>query len=314
MKREGIILSVALAGSALALPQAALACTIITLPEQPPIINYDPFSGLPQSVNFKIRLSTTCSDLELSGIRVVNIWFSDEMDGLRDKTIGGVPFDIKRNAESFLYAASDSQPPLRKDSLDYNLTVDLAGYRDYSYTISLPANMAAQTASKTLRLRYRYLNAGGAEVESSLDIPLNLQVSPSFDLRLADTDGTTGEIDLGTFDGTDVTRDLQLRVGATLPFKISMQSTQGSVLRRTTTCGVASALTTDPAESIGYTASLGTQSLSATQSFTRDQATLAETNQRINLPLRVTVPSFNPIERRAGQFCDVLTLRIEPKG
>jgi hypothetical protein len=45
----------------------------------------------------------------------------------------------------------------------------------------------------------------------------------------------------------------------------------------------------------------------------RDQTTLAQSGLRISLPFSVTVPSFNPIERRAGQYCDVITLKIEPK-
>jgi hypothetical protein len=47
--------------------------------------------------------------------------------------------------------------------------------------------------------------------------------------------------------------------------------------------------------------------------FSQDQTTLKETGQRINLPLKILVPGFNPLERRAGQYCDVIKLTIEPK-
>ncbi len=313
MTHKAMILSVALAGAAMALPQAAIACTAITLPQQPPTINYDPFSGLPQSVNFTIRLSNTCVSDALAEDRVVSVWFSDEMDMPLNKTIGGVSFDIKRNAESVLFTAADTQPPFSLVTLSYDPRRDLVGYRDFDYVLTLPADQAAQSATKRVRLRYRYQNASGTLVEGSLEIPLNLQVKPSFDLRLADTGGLKGEIDFGTFNGSDATRELQLRIGATVPFKISMQSTQGSVLRRTNTCGLASAPTLDPAEKIDYSAFLGTQALSTSMAFSQDQTTLKETGQRINLPLKILVPGFNPIERRAGQYCDVITLKIEPK-
>jgi hypothetical protein len=254
-----------------------------------------------------------CTSAELYPERDVHVWFSDEVDGPRNKTIGGVAFDVTREAVSFLYTASDSQPPIRKDVLSYNLNTDLGGYRDYSYTLTLPANQAAETATKTLFLKYRYLIANGSEVESSLEVPLNLQVKPSFDLRLADSGGTTGEIDLGTFSGTTATHSLQLKIGANVPYKISMQSTQGGVLRRTTMCGIKMAETTDPAERISYSASLDSQVISPLDPLLRDQTTLAQSGLRISLPFSVTVPSFNPIERRAGQYCDVITLKIEPK-
>ena len=313
MTHKGMILSLALAGSAMALPQAAVACTAITLPQQPPTINYDPFSGLPQSVNFTIRLTNTCGPGELAESRVVSVWFSDEIDGLRDKKIGGVSFDIKRNAESVLYTAAYTQPPLGLITLSYDPRSDLVGHKDFDYTLNLPADEAAKSATKRVRLRYSYQNASGTFMEGNLEVPLNLQVKPSFDLRLADSTGLTGEINLGTFSGTDATAELKLRIGATVPFKISMQSTQGSVLRRTSTCGIPSEPTSDRAEQIDYSASLGAQTLSTSLPFSREQTTLEETGQRINLPLKILVPGFNPIERRAGQFCDVIKLKIEPK-
>jgi len=313
MTHKAMILSLALAGCALALPQAAIACTAITLPQQPPTINYDPFSGLPQSVNFTIRLTNTCVSGELNENRVVSVWFSDDIDGLRDKKIGGVSFDIKRNAESVLYTATDTQPPFGLDALSFDPTSISSGYKDFDYVLTVPADQAAQSASKSVRLHYRYQIASGTFMEGSLEVTLNLEVKPSFDLRLADSTGLTGEIDFGTFNGSDATRELQLRIGATMPFKISMQSTQGSVLRRTSTCGLASAPTSDRAEQIDYTAFLGTQALSTSLAFSQDQTTLKETGQRINLPLKILVPSFNPLERRAGQYCDVIKLTIEPK-
>ena len=304
----------ALAGAAMALPQAAVACTAITLLQQPPTINYDPFSGLPQSVNFTIRLTNTCVPGELAGSRAVSVWFSDEIDGLRDKKIGGVPFDIKRNAESVLYTAADTQPPSSLDALSFDQNSISIGYKDFDYILTIPADQAAQSAKKSVRLRYRYQNESGTFMAGPLlEVTLNLEVKPSFDLRLADSTGLTGEIDFGTFNGSDATRELQLRIGATMPFKISMQSTQGSVLRRTSTCGVALAPTSDRAEQIDYRAFLGTQALSTSLAFSQDQTTLKETGQRINLPLKILVPSFNPLERRAGQYCDVIKLTIEPK-
>jgi hypothetical protein len=313
MTHKAMILSMALAGSAMALPQAAVACTAITLPQQPPTINYDPFSGLPQSVNFTIRLTNTCGPGVLNENRVVSVWFSDEIDGLGDKKIGGVSFDIKRNAENVLYTAADTQPPFSLVALSFDPSGASSGHKDFDYVLTMPADQAAQSASKSVRLRYRYQNEGSAPLEGSLEIPLNLQVKPSFDLRLADRDGLTGEINLGTFSGTDATAELKLRIGATVPFKISMQSTQGSVLRRTSTCGIPSEPTSDRAEQIDYSASLGAQTLSTSLPFSREQTTLEETGQRINLPLKILVPGFNPIERRAGQFCDVIKLTIEPK-
>jgi len=313
MTHKGMILSIALAGSAFVLPQAAFACTLITLKEQPPTINYDPFSGLPQSVNFTIRLTNTCGPGVLDENRVVSVWFSDEIDGLRNKKIGGVSFDIKHNAESVLYTASDTQPPSSLDALSFDPRNDLVGYKDFDYVLTLPADQAAQSASKSVRLRYRYENENRTFMEGSLEVPLNLQVKPSFDLRLADTDGLTGEINLGTFSGADARAELRLRIGATVPFKISMLTTQGSVLRRTSTCGIPSAPSSDPAEQIDYSAFLGIQALSTTVPFSREQTTLEETGQRINLPFKILVPGFNPIERRAGQYCDVITLKIEPK-
>ncbi len=320
MTHKAMILSLALAGVAMALPQAAVACTAITLPQQPPTINYDPFSGLPQSVNFTIRLSNTCASGALAEDRMVSVWFSDEMDMPLNKTIGGVSFDIKHNNESVFYTAADTQPPFSLDALSYDPRRDLVGYRDFDYVLTLPSDQAAQSASKRVRLRYRYQNENRTLVEGNLEIPLTLQVKPSFDLRLADSTGLTGEIDFGTFNGSDATRELQLRIGATVPFKISMQSTQvsmlspqGSVLRRTSTCGIRSEPTLDPAEQIDYRASLGGQTLSTSVPFSQEETTLKETGQRINLPLKILIPGFNPLERRAGQYCDVIKLTIEPK-
>lgn len=313
MTHKAMIFSVALAGSAMALPQAASACTLITLQQSPATLNYDPFSGLPQSVNFSIRLTNACGPGVLNENRFVSVWFSDEIDVKRDKTIGGVLFDIKRNNESVLYTAADTQPPFGLITLPLDPNDASAGYKDFDYVLTLPAGQAAQSASKSVLLRYRYQNESHAVVEGRLEIPLNLEVKPSFDLRLADTGGLTGEIDLGTFSGSDATRELRLRIGATVPFKISMHSTQGNVLRRTSTCGLAAAPTSDRAEQIDYSAFLGAQALSTSVAFSREQTTLEETGQRIDLPFKILVPGFNPIERRAGQYCDVITLRIEPK-
>jgi hypothetical protein len=314
MTAKTIAAAFILMGTTILAPAAAEACSLVTLKRPPSVISYDPFSGLPQNVSFTVQISSLCSSDELAPVRRVKAWFSDETAGIGDRTLGGARMDIFRNGQSFLLISTDVQPPFNADILTYDAHSTGAGQQEFTYSIVLPANQVARSESKTIRMKYLYQLANASEVLGSLDIPLTLDVQQTFDLRLAAGGGTAGEIDFGTFTGSDATRSLNLRVGATLPFKITMSSTQGNQLRRTNSCGLAAPRTADQAESIGYAASLDGQALTPNQPFTREQTSLTDVSQRVDLPFSITVPGFNPIERRAGQYCDVITLRIEPRG
>jgi hypothetical protein len=176
----------------------------------------------------------------------------------------------------------------------------------------------------TARIRLETFMGPGEWFGSGPSTTLTLTVPPALELSVSGvTTGAgspTGTLEFGTFSGTSGTsRALSIRALATTAFHVEVESTQGGVLRRTTTCATAAAASTDTAEQLPYTVDIGGQAITpaswggtigSANRYANASNTNAAANQRIILPVTVTVPAFDLTSRRAGQFCDVVRLRI----
>jgi hypothetical protein len=153
---------------------------------------------------------------------------------------------------------------------------------------------------------------------------LTLTVPPTLELSVSGvTTGVgspIGMLEFGTFAAsTGTSRAISIRALATTAFNVEVESTQGGVLRRTTTCAAAAATTSDAAEQLPYSVDINGQSVTpaawggtigSANRYASSANTNAAPNQRVILPVTITVPGFDLATRRAGQFCDVVRLRI----
>jgi hypothetical protein len=296
----------------LAVPNAASACTGLTLlGGNPPAIAYNPFSGSPATQTFTVQVTNICGPGVQPGQRSAQIWFVDDIPPAPyNRRLGGALYDITFASSSVLSDAGNPAPP--------KLTVVYAANQggaqtnqQRTFTISLPASQSATTAQRQISMKWSYENENGLVVEQSVPINLATSVVSGVNISIAGTGATAGVVDFGTFSGQAETRGLMLRVGATQAYRVRLETVQGGILRRTTQCGVAATTPAAPKEAIAYTATLGGSSLGELAPFVSPTGTVREGVLHDDLPLAISVPAFDLASRRAGQFCDVLRLRVE---
>ena len=285
----------------------------------PPVSVSGTYTGAALSIPLAITLTgrtTACVNNYLySYIALVEVGFNGYPG---NTTIAGVP-----------YTGSPSQSGsslVNGETGIYNYTYAGGWYNSggnsitTNLTINLPSGyVATAETTKTLRIYFW----GGYGWVAGPTFTLRILVPPVLELSVAGTTTEAGvataSVDFGTMTGGALTRGLSIRSRANVAYAISVESFQGGVLRRTTACGVTQPASSDPAERQAYGVEIGGQAVTpaalggaigSANRFTSSTNTNNLPNSRQIIPMSVTVPAFNIAERRAGQFCAVLRLRI----
>lgn len=303
---------------ALAMPAKswAQACHTFTLPST--------VSGTYSGSNLTIALPVTVThngnNCPFSNGVYVNFEEIGYTGSVGNSSIAGVPYSINHSGSSNLI-----HPENQSGYYSYSFLGSLGPGGTpltASFQITLPAGyVATGSSTKTLRIHSYDWSVGRFVARQSFQ--LRISAPETLELTVAGTTTETGAatstLDFGSFTGTSDTRSLSIRSKSNIPYVISVESTQGGVLRRTTSCGLAASTTNDPAEQQAYSVNIGGQavtpamlggSIGSNNRFVSSSATTGLANDRRIIPMSVTVPAFNLAERRAGQFCDVIRLRI----
>jgi hypothetical protein len=192
-----------------------------------------------------------------------------------------------------------------------------------TFLLQIPASQA--TTSGTKRIVFKLAQWESSNVTDYV-MTIDFRTQPTTELVISGlntgTGVTTGSLDFGAFNGSASTRGLSIRAHSTSPYAISFESSQSGVMRRTTatSCETPLAAPLDAAEQIPYVIDAGGRTITpaardgvigAANQYSSTTNTNASPNERVVIPVSITVPAFNLGDKRAGRFCDVLRVRIE---
>lgn len=280
---------------------AQASCAIVTVKAEPDL-NYDPFGGRGGQDKLELLINRSgCRDRE-DQTAPIEIWFADDRHPSGgERRVGGVPIEIRAQGVNYLARGGSS-------SSGGVLSVGGSGERVVHFdVVTQPDEPGAFDQEREISVYYRSVGHQGQALR--LPVRLRLRLLPKFDLS-ANGSGTAG-MNFGTIEpGEEMA--LILRARGTQPFKIEMRSLYASHLRRVRVCG-APVSANDPLETIAYATSIGGQPVSPNADFT-DRSVEAGKLFEQRLPLSVKVdPAFSSQRKRAGDYCDVISLRIVPR-
>lgn len=282
-------------------PQSAFACVEVRA-DQPGTSAYDATS---QSINYRGFLVHFAQSAAAGCTfpRSVSVWFVDDVEIATPKMIGGVPFSLDLQGATYLFGPGEA--------VARTYDVSVVGPTDVPINYSLQPGYDATAATRQIRMRWSTTDAAGAPIEGEQILTIGLSIVPVFSLTLS-ASGAGGLLDFGSLHGgAQLITNIDIR--SSNAFSIRATSQYAGVMRRVTTCGETLAQTGDPAEMVGYSATLNGMPISITTAFIDTRGDGTSVRSLYNVPFAVSVdPALDPTGKRAGTYCDVITLRIEP--
>ncbi|WP_299329607.1 hypothetical protein [Parasphingopyxis sp.] len=302
MKIAHLAIGMALAIGAL-LPQSAEACVAVTTPG-PGTVDYDPTALSPTIRSFQVTVQENCNRGADAGRQPVQIWFTDDIEPQPYGEVGGVPFNINRRARNLLTT------PVAPVATPFTFAFT-PGSEVLDFEIAFAPGMSATSGIRQISINWSTVDEFGNIITGSLPFPVAIQLRPSFSIRIAGG-GRTRDLNFGRLGAGDV-RSLDLQARATHPFRIEMDSTYGERLRRARPCGIRVGPPRDAADFINYSASLNGRPISSSTPYIDLSPSGSRTVNFPALPFRVRIdPALDPTSKRAGRYCDVITLSIHP--
>ncbi|MGB5336904.1 MAG: hypothetical protein WBN07_14895, partial [Woeseiaceae bacterium] len=228
-------------------PAAANACVSV-LPISGTTIQYDPTASAPTLRQIQFQIIEQCNDNPNDTVPV-RLFFSDDIEPQPFAEVGGVPFDIVRQARSLL------QTPIQP--LQAPLTVPVRGTATVQIDLVLSPGIVAVNGNRQLTVNFTTPSTGpDTEVRSQL-FTIELQALPVLSLRLADG-RQNARLDFGVLQAGAV-RSTILETQASVPYSVTFESTYDEMMRMADPCGVPLPATDDPRLSISYRALLDGQ-------------------------------------------------------
>lgn len=280
-------------------PMAHANCVTLSQPSVP-VISYDPFSAVSPAAHFAIQINTSGCGAVIPPR--VYIWFRDDLPPVPiAHELGGMTLALRYQGTDYLSSAGDPKlVPANVIAISPNMTSEVR------MDISLQVTSINGIYNESRNFSMYYQVGDGNSPVQQMSINLTLSLLSSFSLT-ANGVGSTS-LDFGTLVAGS-SGSLLLTARGTERFKIEMESLYGQALRRTSTCGIALDRF-DPLESIAYQAQLGAKHIDVTTPYTDLSPSAGKVFER-TLPLTITVdPNFQSSQRRAGDYCDVIKLRI----
>jgi hypothetical protein len=282
-------------------PQSAFACVNVTT-AGPGTRPYDATATTAVYNGFRVSFTDVCPGVP--GTRSVSVWFVDDVDTATPTVIGNVPFRIQSN-NGIRYSFGPGE--IVSQTLDRTFS----GSDFVNFNFWLSPGRDAMAATRQIHMYWRTTDTAGAPIEGEQLVTIGLSIVPVFSLTLS-AGGTGGLLDFGSLHGgAQLTTNVDIR--SSNAFSIRATSQYSGVMRRVTTCGETLAQTGDSAEMVGYSATLNGIPISITTAFIDTRGDGASVRSLNNVPFAVRVdPALDSSTKRAGTYCDVITLRIEP--
>lgn len=285
---------------ALSLASVAHGSCVTVSTSNVPVINYDPFSPTVPLQSFDIRLNkAACTG---GATPTLTFWFRDDVPPTTNThKLGGIALELRYNGSDYLASsgAPNAIPPRTfaiSPGVTTSLGIDVA-------LITSPIDQVKSDA-RDVSLYYSATDDGG-QIQR---IPLHIVLALTSSFALSANGSGNATLDFGVL-APGISRSIILTASGTTRFKIEMESLYGQALRRTANCGVALDRF-DALESIAYQAQVGIRPISISTPYTDASPKDGEVFRRI-LPFTVMVdPTFLPGQRRAGNYCDIIKLKI----
>jgi len=264
-------------------------------------ISYDPTDRSPILRPFQVRLERACD----RGGRVnAEITFQDSIEAPPYSIIGGVPFAIVRRGSNLLGSPLEANPS--RLQFDFNAAGEV-----FEFEVMLLPGFVAQSSAREIELVLTYIDETGTRVEQRVPVPISISARPAFSLRVAGGQAQ-GIIDFGQLNA-GATREIVIGATATGRYRIEMTSQYDMVLRRASPCGVDMPAPLDTADFVAYRAFLNGVGLQQERAIAGREIAIGARVAEDPLTLSVTIDPQLAIEKkRAGRYCDVITLTIRP--
>lgn len=299
MRRAWIAAAALLAG--LTAPAAANAC-VNAVAAQPGTQAYDAAAAANGQQSFDVTFVDVCPALPAP--RNVEVWFTDDVDPGAPRMIGGVPFDIRQGGVSYLFA------PGERVSQPYALSFAPPS-ATRSFAFILYPGYDASAATRQIRMHWSTTDANGDPVENEQVLTLGLSIVPLFSLQMSGG-GNGSMLDFGVLQpGARLSAQLNVRTSSA--FTITATSQYSGALRRASPCGAPLGPAGEEAELVHYSATLNGRAIDEATPYADTNGDGASVRSIDGLPVEVTIdPALDPRTKRAGSYCDVLTLSIAP--
>lgn len=281
-------------------PGTAIAtCALVSVKFEPDL-TYDPFGGRGAQSRLELFVTRTgCGPGEET--RPIEIWFADDRQtAAGDRMIGGVPVEIR--SQGINYLGRGGAGPAGNV-----LQAAGAGERTLQFDVSSEPDVAS-AFDEQRELSVYYRASGDPGPARRVPVMMRLRLLPKFDLSV--NGGRNANLNFGIIEpGEEMA--LLLRARGTQPFKIEMSSLYGSRMRRVKVCGEPIS-SHDPLEAIDVSLSIGGQFVTDRMSY-RDTSVQSGKVFEQRLPFIAKIdPGFAPARKRAGDYCDVISLRVVP--
>lgn len=288
----------ALIAAATFLPSAAHAGCVGVTVGGVPALTFDPFAVNQPGKTFDIIVAPTgCQTTP-----TVEFWFRDDVPPPpNNRKIGGVPLELRYAGTDYL-ASTGNSGNVPSTTFSKTATTNLTIPIDIAL---LPSGAtAAQSTTREFSLYYR----SSDDLRNIQRVPLVLSLAVIGSFQLSVNGSGIAALNFGTIQ-PGAAQSLMLTAKGTQPFAIRMESLYQQSMRRTSTCGLPIA-SKDVLESIDYGVALGGRSISITSPYTDQSPSGGEMFEKM-IPFTVTIdPAFDPKSKRAGNYCDVIQLKI----
>lgn len=292
-------------GLMLGLGGTAQACTEVLATA--PVLRYD-FTQQGAIVE-PLQLSITDACEGDGRNRRIEIWLRDRIDNNGpQKSLGGLPVEVRQSTVNVLNGVNEGA--IRFARFSYARSASPAAAQ---LDIRLPGGSSnAVSDTRQYDLFWRYQDGAGETRIGSRPVTFAMVVTPAFEAAIAGG-GKTHTMDFGQLTAGDA-QSVNLRLRATDPFQVTLASQNGGVMRRVSTCGAAAVDRLTDQNSIAYSTTLDGQPISMRNGYVNIQPRGDAVTTFENVPFKVQIdPNLNPGEKLAGQYCDVITLRISQK-
>lgn len=264
-------------------------------------ISYDPTDRNPILRPFQVRLEQIC---DRGGRANAEITFEDSIEAPPYSVIGGVPFAIVRRGSNLLGSPLEANPS--RLLFDFNAAGEV-----FEFEVMLLPGFVAQSSTREIELVMAYFDETGTRVEQRIPVPISINARPAFSLRVAGGQAQ-GIVDFGQL-SAGLSREIVLGATGTGRYRIEMSSQYNMALRRASPCGVDMPPPLDAADLVPYRAFLNGVGLEKERAVTGRQIAIGARVAEDPLTLAITIdPQLVVEKKRAGRYCDVITLTIRP--
>jgi hypothetical protein len=285
-------------------PQASAHECLQLTTSGPGVVNYNPSDDRANVQSFRLNIRAVCEFDNESYQEPIEIWFESNENPPDYSFIGQVPFDIRHRGRSVLKTPEKAVlQPLVTSAAPQADTIEL--------DFILSPGYRGRDDVRTISLKWR--PAGTSQPPAAMETPVTIGVLPSQVARIALSDSSgIGRMDFGRLSAGQA-RTLDFQTLASSNFRLTLNSDYGGVLRRAEPCGAVMPPPTDAADSISYTVYLDGRQISDGQNILISQQASGRRMTRQQHALEVRIDDgFSPATTRAGRYCDVLKLTVEP--